>query len=128
MKYLLDTHAFLWYVLGDPNLSPTAKEIIDNRTGICFSSVSLWEIAIKINIGKLQLNCSFEDLIKRLSYIKADLLAITAMDTQIYMSLPIEKHRDPFDRILVAQTINRSLILISRDLAFEQYSIQRLWE
>jgi PIN domain nuclease of toxin-antitoxin system len=127
MKYLLDTHAFLWYVLGNPNLSPKVKAIIDIKTGIYFSSVSLWEISIKVNIGKLQLNCSFEDLLKRLSYIKADLLPITPADTKTYINLPVQKHRDPFDRILVAQAMNHSLILISRDVAFDNYSIQRLW-
>ncbi len=127
MKYLLDTHTFLWYVLSHPDLSSKAKAIIDTKTGLYFSSVSLWEISIKINIGKLQLNCSFEDLLQRLFYIKADLLQITSTDTQTYISLPLQKHRDPFDRILVAQSVNNQLILISRDQAFDNYSIQRLW-
>lgn len=126
MKYILDTHAFIWYVLGNPNLSHQAKQIIDTRTGLYFSLASLWEIGIKINIGKLELHCSFEDLLPRLSYIKADFFAIALADIRTYISLPLH-HRDPFDRILVAQTMNNDLILISRDQAFDNYSIERLW-
>jgi PIN domain nuclease of toxin-antitoxin system len=84
MKYLLDTHTFLWYVLANPNLSFNAKKIIDTRTGLYFSSVSLWEIAIKINIGKLELNCSFQDLLQRLSYLNIEVLSMTNQDIILY--------------------------------------------
>ena len=128
MRTLLDTHVFLWYVLGNPNLSNKAKEIIDTKTGLNFSIASLWEIAIKVNIGKLQLNCSFDELLARLVYIKAEILPISIEDTQTYMSLPLQTdHRDPFDRILIAQTMNRSLILVSQDTKFDAYPIQRVW-
>ncbi|MCL1462902.1 type II toxin-antitoxin system VapC family toxin [Argonema galeatum] len=126
MKALLDTHAFLWYLLGDPKLGSKAKEAIDTKTGLYFSIASLWEISIKINVGKLQLNRPFQDLQKELQYINAQLLPITFEDTETYISLPLN-HRDPFDRILVAQAINHSLVLISRDPAFDAYPIQRLW-
>ncbi|PSB15927.1 PIN domain nuclease [filamentous cyanobacterium Phorm 46] len=126
MESLLDTHAFLWYLLGDSNLGSKAKEAIDTKTGLYFSIASLWEISIKINVGKLQLNRSFEDLPKELEYIKVPILPITFEDTEIYTSLPLH-HRDPFDRILVAQTMNHSLVLISRDEAFDAYPIQRVW-
>ena len=126
MKALLDTHAFLWYLLGDPNLSSKAKEVIDTKTGLYFSIASIWEISIKINIGKLQLKRPFQDIPKELQYINAQLLPITFEDTESYLSLPLN-HRDPFDRILVAQAMNHSLVLISRDSAFDAYSIQRVW-
>ena len=126
MEFLLDTHAFLWYLLGDSNLGSKAKEAIDTKTGLYFSIVSLWEISIKINVGKLQLNRAFEDLPKELEYINTQILPITFQDTEIYTSLPLH-HRDPFDRILVAQTMNHSLVLISRDEAFDAYPIQRVW-
>lgn len=126
MDSLLDTHAFLWYLLGDPNLSSKAKEAIDTKIGLYFSIASLWEIAIKINVGKLQLNRSFEDLPKELQYINAEILPITSKDTEIYAGLPLHR-RDPFDRILVAQAMNHSLVLISRDQAFDAYSVQRVW-
>jgi PIN domain nuclease of toxin-antitoxin system len=129
MKMLLDTHIFLWYVMGDSRLNNRAKEIIDAKSELSFSVASLWEITIKINIGKLQLNCSFEDLLARLLHIKAEILPISIEDTQIYMNLPLPpNHRDPFDRILVAQTMNRSLVLVSSDVKFDFYAIQRVWE
>lgn len=126
MESLLDTHAFLWYLLGDSNLGSKAKDAIDTKTGLYFSIASLWEISIKINVGKLQLNRPFEDLPKELEYINVQILPITFEDTEIYTSLPLH-HRDPFDRILVAQAINHSLVLISRDEAFDAYPIQRVW-
>lgn len=126
MESLLDTHAFLWYLLGNPNLGSKAKEAIDTKTGLYFSIASLWEISIKINLGKLQLNRPFEDLRKELQYINVQLLPITFEDTQLYTNLPLH-HRDPFDRILVAQGMNHSLVLISRDAAFDAYSIGRVW-
>ncbi len=126
MECLLDTHAFLWYLLGDSNLGSKAKEAIDTKTGLYFSIDRLWEISIKINVGKLQLNRQFEDLPKELEYINVQILPITFEDTNIYTSLPLH-HRDPFDRILVAQAMNHSLVLISRDEAFDAYPIQRVW-
>jgi PIN domain nuclease of toxin-antitoxin system len=126
MEFLLDTHAFLWYLLGDSNLGSKAKEAIDAKTGLYFSIASLWEISIKINIGKLQLNRPFEDLPNELQYLNAQILPITYADTELYVGLPLH-HRDPFDRILVAQAMNHSLVLISGDEAFNTYPIQRVW-
>lgn len=126
MKFLLDTHAFLWYLLGNPNLGSKAKEAIDTKTDLYFSIASLWEMSIKINVGKLQLNRSFEDLPKELQYLNVQILPITFEDTAFYAGLPLH-HRDPFDRILVAQALNHSLVLISRDPAFDGYPIPRLW-
>ena len=128
MKSLLDTHTFLWYLLGDPNLSTKAKDIIDTKTDLYFSIASLWEIAIKVNIGKLQINRPIEALLAELQYINIQLLPITVEDIKLYSELPLPpNHRDPFDRILAAQAMNHSLVLISRDVAFESYSIQRIW-
>jgi PIN domain nuclease of toxin-antitoxin system len=128
MKILLDTHVFLWYVMGDQRLSQQAKAMIDAKLDLCFISVSLWEIAIKMNIGKLQLNCTFDDLLLRLSHIQAEILPIQIEDTQAYLNLPLfQNHRDPFDRMLVAQTLARSMDLVSGDTKFDLYSIQRVW-
>lgn len=128
MKYFLDTHSFLWYLLGDSKLSITAKDIIDTRKDLYLSIASLWEIAIKINIGKLQINRPIEDIIAELQYINIQVLPITVEDINLYSELPLlPNHRDPFDRMLIAQAMNHSLVLISRDVAFDAYSIQRLW-
>jgi len=128
MKYLLDTHAFLWYLSGNSNLSIKVKGIIDTKVNLYFSIVSLWEIAIKVNIGKLQLTQPVENLLAELQYINTEILPITFEDIKLYSQLPLPpQHRDPFDRILVAQAINNSLVLVSRDVAFDAYPIQRLW-
>ena len=129
MKSLLDTHAFLWYLLGDSNLSIQAKNIIDNQENLYFSIVSLWEIAIKINIGKLQIHRPIEDLYQELQSINIQILPIIDKDIELYSALTFpSNHRDPFDRMLIVQAINHSLILISRDVKFDAYSIQRLWD
>ncbi|WP_225894289.1 type II toxin-antitoxin system VapC family toxin [Atlanticothrix silvestris] len=129
MKFLLDTHALLWYLLGDPNLSIKVKDIIDTKDNLYFSIVSLWEIAIKINIGKLKIHRSIEDLSKELQYINIQILPIMDKDIELYSGLNFpSNHRDPFDRMLIVQAINHSLVVISKDVKFDAYPIQRLWD
>lgn len=129
MAVLLDTHVVLWYVTSDSRLSNRAREIVEAKAGLFFSMASLWEISIKLNIGKLQLTSSFDDLLVRLEFIRAKILPIEIEDAKAYISLPlIPGHRDPFDRLLVAQTLSRSLILVSEDEKFDFYSIERIWE
>lgn len=128
MAALLDTHAVLWYVMADARLSDRARSIISARSELFFSIASLWEISIKLNIGKLHVTSSFDEILARLNFIGAKILPIAIEDTQTYIELPLmPKHRDPFDRILVAQAMNRSLILVSADAKFDAYSIQRVW-
>lgn len=91
MKYLLDTHVLLWYLSKDPNLSDKAKEIVDDRADLYFSIVSLWEIAIKVNIGKLQISRPIDALPIELQYIHTQLLPITTRDIEIYSGLPLSK-------------------------------------
>ena len=132
MKYILDTHVILWYLSEDPKLSTTAKGIVDARNDLYFSIISLWGISIKVNIGKLQINRPIEALPIELQYMNIQLLPITIRDIEIYSSLPFPnspiKHRDPFDRILIAQGINHSFHLVSRDTAFDAYPISRIWD
>ena len=129
MKILLDTHILLWYVMGDGRLKDRERARVESKSDLCLSVVSLWEIAIKVNIGKLQLNCSFDDLLARVNHIQAEILPISIADTQMYLSLPLHTtHRDPFDRMLVAQVMSRSIALMSRDPKFDLYGIQRLWD
>jgi PIN domain nuclease of toxin-antitoxin system len=91
MKVLLDTHVLLWYLLGNPNLSIRVKEMINTKTDLHFSMASLWEISIKVNIGKLTLNRPFQDLLEELNLINAELLSISPEDTQTYLTLPIAR-------------------------------------
>ena len=126
-RFLLDTHVFLWLIQGDPQLSERAKSVISEDTNqLNFSVVSIWEIAIKLNIGKLTIEHSIEDIYTLLAQLKIEVLPIDRSDIDQYLTLPLY-HRDPFDRILIAQAIDRELILVSVDGSFELYPVQRLW-
>lgn len=127
MTYLLDTHTLLWYFQDDKRLNIEIINLLENpENNLYISIISLWEIAIKINIQKLRLECSFQDFLNFIDQVNIQILSITILDIESYLYLPLH-HRDPFDRILVAQTMNNDLILISRDQAFDNYSIERLW-
>ncbi|MEG4849273.1 type II toxin-antitoxin system VapC family toxin [Microcoleus sp. B5-D4] len=127
MNILLDTHTLLWYLEDSKQLSSQAAEIIeDPSNALRLSIASLWEISIKLGLGKLSLQNSFSELEEVLQQLKIEVLPIAFSDTECYLNLPLH-HRDPFDRILVAQAINHSLVLVSRDVAFDAYDIQRVW-
>jgi PIN domain nuclease of toxin-antitoxin system len=126
-RFLLDTHVFLWLIQGDPQLSDRARTIIaDDANQLSFSVVSIWEIAIKLNIGKLKIEHSIEDIYQLLAQLKIEILSIEQSDLDRYLTLQLH-HRDPFDRLIIAQSIERELILISADGSFEPYPVQRLW-
>lgn len=125
-RLLLDTHALIWFVSNDANLPASNREKIESAEDVFLSIASLWEMAIKLNIGKLPLQGAFEDIEPQLIAAGIKILPVTFADTVQFRYLPLH-HRDPFDRILVAQAMNHSLILISRDVAFDSYDIQRVW-
>ena len=123
---LLDTHAFIWLTEDDANLPDILKDRIEAADNVYVSIASLWEIAIKLNIGKLSLQRSYKTIGSERESSDISLLPISFADTAQVRNLPLH-HRDPFNRILVAQAINHALVLISRDPAFDAYSIQRVW-
>lgn len=123
---LLDTHALLWFLNKDSRLPETTKTQIEEAESVFVSMASLWEISIKVNIGKLTLMTPFETIGLNMINLGIEELPISFEDAITYLSIPLH-HRDPFDRILVAQAMNHSLILISRDVAFDSYAIQRVW-
>ena len=126
---LLDTHAFLWFLDNNPKLPKSIKEQIENTESVFVSLASIWEIAIKVNIGKLTLKTPLETIQENLITLNIQQLAITFEDAITYASLPLSStHRDPFDRILVAQAINRSLHLVSADKKLDAYPIDRIWD
>ena len=127
MDVLLDTHTLIWYIEGNLQLSKDVRDIIeslDNKLHV--SIASFWEIAIKLGKGKLSLQNPFHDLEDVLKQIGIEILPIIFSDTECYLNLPLY-HNDPFDRMLIAQAINNSLIIASADRAFDAYSIQRVW-
>ena len=128
MKLLLDTHTFLWFIGGDTNLSGTAKSIImDRTTSRLLSIASLWEIAIKINARKLQIGMSFEELHSKYIYGNGiSLLTIELEHLDAFTTLPLH-HRDPFDRLIIAQAQSENIPILSRDGTFDQYNVRRIW-
>ena len=125
MSNLLDTHTFIWFVNGDKELSTKAKKLIDNGE-IFLSIASVWEIAIKISVKKLELYTSFKEITNQISINNIKLLPITVEDTFVLSELPVH-HKDPFDRLIISQSINNSLTLISKDKAFDSYAIKLAW-
>ena len=126
-RFLLDTHGFLWLIQGDPQLSERARSVIsDDANQLYFSVASIWEIAIKLNIGKLKIGHTIDDIYTLLAQLKIEILPIDQSDLIRYLTLPLH-HRDPFDRVIIAQAIDRNLVLVSADRSFEAYSVQRLW-
>lgn len=127
MKFLLDTHTFIWFMNGDDLLPKTIIKDIQNTENECFISVaSIWEIAIKISLNKLALKSSFNQIFKILLDNEIDVLPITFEDIQKLINLPFH-HRDPFDRIIVCQAIQRNLIILSKDEYFKSYEIKLKW-
>jgi PIN domain nuclease of toxin-antitoxin system len=121
-SYLLDTHTLLWFLSGDKSLSTKSKSIIDNTANECFVSiVSIWEIAIKINLNKLSLDIVFEDLGNVLLENDIGILQISFGHLVELMKLE-DIHSDPFDRIIIAQCKNEQLQVISKDKVFRKYS------
>jgi len=128
VNLLLDTHAFLWFIAGDSSLSATARSAIEDVNNTCYMSVaSLWEIAIKVSIDKLELSEPFETLIsEQLAENGIELLDISVEHTALIVSMPFH-HRDPFDRLIAAQAKIEQLTLISVDEIFDLYGVERLW-
>ncbi len=124
---LLDTHALIWFLNDDAKLSENAKTIIEDGDNLFVSIISIWEIAIKISIGKLNIDIEFEDLPQILAELDIQILQFDFADTAIYIGLPLH-HRDPFDRILIAQAIHHNLVIVGCDVAFDAYPVKRMWE
>ncbi len=118
---LLDTHAFIWYSENDANLPASLKAVIDAADRVYLSIATPWEIAIKLNLGKLSLQTRHELIEAQLAPAGIDLLPIAFVDTVNILNLPLH-HRDPFDRILIAQAMHRGLVIVSRDKAFGHWS------
>lgn len=126
MRLLIDTHIFIWYISNDSKLSTTARTLIDDENNeILLSIASIWEMAIKYSLGKLCLVIPFECLIPQQLDINAiELLHIDINHLVVVSTLPFH-HKDPFDRLLIAQAIAEKLPIISADSAFDNYLIRR---
>lgn len=132
MKYLLDTHTFLWSVCNTKALSKRAREsIINPENEIYVSAVTLWEISIKTRVNKLSLApLGTEDLIPAAEQMQFELIELTPAEAISYHHLAEKDHSDPFDRMLVWQAISRGMGLISKDRAFKKFvstGLNLLW-
>ena len=128
MKYLLDTHTLLWFLTDDKKLSRRACQLIESSSNESFISiVNLWEIAIKTGLGKLDLDKPFEQMFpEQLHLNRIDILDITVNSLIQLTTLPFH-HRDPFDRLIIAQGLAEGMPIISVDMVFDAYSINREW-
>jgi PIN domain nuclease of toxin-antitoxin system len=128
MKVLLDTHAMLWWLVDDPRLSDKARETIaEGRNQLFWSIASAFELAVKVGVGKLELGRSLRSLFAEIvSEQGAELLPMTHEHCVRLGNLELH-HRDPFDRMLVAQALEEGIPLLTADPKMELYPIDRLW-
>ncbi len=128
MKYLLDTHTFLWWNLEDPQLSLTAREIISNGNNEIFlSAASAWEIAIKAAKGRLILpDEPAKYIAERMNLYRFQSLPVQVSHACLVYQLP-PHHNDPFDRLLIAQSQSESLPLLTGDTEISRYEVEVIW-
>lgn len=128
MAFLLDTHTFLWFVSGDKQLPAALKTKIVDINQPCFlSAASLWEITIKNQIGKLDLEISLTDLFNFADRNQIEIVSITYDHLLTLSKLP-NHHNDPFDRLIISQAIAEDLIVITRDKLFKKYKVKHQWK
>ncbi|MGI4871039.1 MAG: type II toxin-antitoxin system VapC family toxin [Janthinobacterium lividum] len=127
MDLLLDTHTLIWFFNGDPLLSSAARRVIEDSTSTCWVSItSLWELSIKTSIGKLALRGELAEVEGFIAATGMQLLPISFRSLLHLQILPFH-HRDPFDRLLIAQAVTENLTLVSRDAIFPQYDVSVFW-
>lgn len=132
MRYLLDTHVFLWSIGDTGQLSRKAISAIrDEDNEIFISAVSLWEISIKARIGKLELHgIEVKDLLGIIDEMDFETVNMSAEDAIEYSELNEKTHNDPFDRMLIQQCINRNMVMISKNKEFKKFvacGLKVLW-
>ena len=127
MNLLLDTHTFIWFSEGNKSVPKKAKGLIENINNNSFISMaSLWEMSIKIGLNKLQLKIPFENLYDVIIENGFIILPISFNHLVIQNKLDYY-HRDPFDRLLISQSISENMPLVSKEEVFDKYSIKRIW-
>jgi len=128
MNLLLDTHTLIWFFNGDSQLSDKARKAIEDEKNLKFISIaSLWEIAIKIGLRKLE----FDGGVKEVA-ILIDINGFEIVPISVEHTIAIERlefiHRDPFDRIIIAQGLCENLSIVTRDKFFKKYGIKIIWD
>jgi PIN domain nuclease of toxin-antitoxin system len=127
MNILLDTHVFIWFAEDDKSLPSKLKEIIEDEANDIFVSiVAFWEIAIKKSINKLELSIPFDDLLKITTDNGIEIMPILFEHTAKVEKLDFY-HRDPFDRIIIAQGLIENMYIATQDTLFDRYKVKRIW-
>ena len=127
MRILIDTQAFIWFVENDKQLPvKIKKELEDSGNSIIISTASLWEMAIKISLDKLHLECDIEEMIDKIYQNGFEILPILPIHI-IKLSKLDYIHRDPFDRIIISQSLSEDIQIVSSDRIFDDYGVRRKW-
>lgn len=128
MKLLLDTHAYLWFIEGDPRIPESARHLIEHpENEISLSLASAWEVSIKTSLGKIALSRSLQDTFGAIATANGIHLLPIRIDHVLDVARLPFHHRDPFDRLLTAQSLLDDLPLISADSTFDAYGVKRHW-
>jgi len=126
-RYLLDTHTAIWFINGDDALSETAKKIILNISNVKYLSIaSAWEIAIKLSIGKLDIDGKTADFIQDVENNGFTILPVKTAHLTALETLPLI-HRDPFDRLLMATALAEEMTLVTSDENIKKYELPQIW-
>ena len=127
MRALLDTHTFLWAISNDPRLSRQAQRLFVGPSDLYFSVASIWEILIKTQIGRMDLPKPVGAyVVSKLAENRIEVLPVE-LDHVLRLENLTLHHRDPFDRILIAQSLDEKLPLVTADALFNRYSVQIIW-
>ena len=128
MSYLLDTHVFIWFINGQASLPKEVRNKIKNLKNSCYISIaSIWEIAIKIKLKKLNIAASFSQIQHFMTVNQIEVLPITFEHIEVLHQLELH-HRDPFDRIIIAQCMSEELTIFTKDQNFNSYPIKIKWQ
>jgi len=128
MRLLLDTHTLLWWLSENPSLPASARKLIANKNNdVLVSAASAWEIATKVRLGKLPIAVDLaHDFTAYLDRERFETLAVSA-EHGIRAGLLPGPHKDPFDRMLIAQALAENLAIVSNDVVFDGYGVKRVW-
>ena len=127
-KYLIDTHVIIWFYEGDKTLPKKLRKFLENQNeNIYVSMISIWEISIKRSIGKLELKENTSTILQNCEKHWNIINGFTAESLESYENLPLH-HRDPFDRMLIAQAKTENLTIITKDANFSKYDVNILWK
>lgn len=127
MNYILDTHTLIWFLNGDDKLSKKSKDIIEDQENLKLVSIAtIWEIAIKISLGKFKFNQGFKQFLDLIEDNGFEIVPIT-FDHVLTVSKLDFIHRDPFDRLIISQALTDDLTLITKDEYIEKYNVKTTW-